>query len=169
MPPALPSVPLIDDDTAAFMQRGVSVIVGSRSSASPAQASLMRAVGCRVSPDRRAVTVLLHAPPCRALLDDIRATGQVAVVFSQPSTHRTLQFKARDARLGEATPQDWALASQYQQAFAREVEPLGISKEFAMAIMGWRPADLMALHFTPVEAYDQTPGPRAGTRLEPAA
>lgn len=169
MPPAVPPFPLIDEDTAAFMQRGVSVIVGSRSSALPAQASLMRAVGCRVAADRRTVTVLLHAPLCRALLDDIRATGLVAVVFSQPTTHRTLQLKASNAHLGEATPQDWALASQYQQAFAREVEPLGFPKDFAMAIMGWRPADLVALHFSPAEAFDQTPGPRAGTRLEPAA
>lgn len=160
---------LLSEETAAFMQRGVSIIAASRSAAPQGQLpqpTLMRALGCRVAPDRRQVTILLNGPQSQALLDDVRATGQLAVVFTQPSTHRAIQLKARDALVVEATPLDWALASQYQQAFAREIDTLGHHMDFAMAVMTWRPAELAAVVFTPAEGYEQTPGPRAGMPLE---
>jgi hypothetical protein len=163
----------IDEDTAAFMQRGVSIIASSRGAdvaeQRHPQPSLMRALGCRVSPDRRQVTILLNAPQSCALLDDIRATGQIAVVFSQPSTHRAVQIKARLAQVVETTPHDWALASQYQQAYAREVEVLGYPMGFAMALMAWRPADLAAVSFIPEQGYEQTPGLHAGAPLSAVA
>lgn len=172
--PLKPSLlpPLIDEDTAIFMQRGVSIIASSchpGAAGQPMQPSLMRALGCRVSADRRLVTILLNGPQSRALLNDIQATGRLAVVFNQPSTHRAVQLKAEHALLIESTPLDWTLASQYQQAYAREIDILGYPMDFAMSLMAWRPADLAAVSFTPTQGYEQTPGVRAGAPLGAAA
>lgn len=168
MPADPPSAdPLIDPATAAFMQAGVSVIAASCSA--DGAPSIMRAVGCRVAEDRRSVTVLLNAPQSQQLIADIGATRRVAVVFSQPTTHRSLQFKADDAEMVPTTPLDWALASQYQQALSRELETIGFPREFTMTFIAWRPGELAAVRFSPAEAWDQTPGPRAGTPLGSAA
>ena len=70
------------------------------------------------------------------MLDDIAANGMIAVVFSQPSTHRTIQLKGTDARRGRghapatapsprATSQHWVdgprLRSATRPEFARAV------------------------------------------------
>lgn len=154
---------LIDDALTAFVQGGVSMIVASRSAAGVP--SVMRAVGCRVSDDRRELTMLMSAAGCGALLDDLRAGAPVATVVTRPSTHAARQFKAPSAVVAPATAVDWALATQWQQLFAREIGPLGFSLEYVMTAFAWRPGDLHRISFQPTEAYDQTPGATAGTAL----
>jgi hypothetical protein len=66
--------------------------------------SVARALGCRVSPDRQHVAVFLLASQSATLLRDLRETGAIAAVFSQPSTHRTIQLKGSDALLGAIEP-----------------------------------------------------------------
>ena len=58
----------------------------------------MRAVGSRISADGREVTVYLRRSQSEQLLGDIAQTGEIAVVFSVPSTHQTLQLKAEAMR-----------------------------------------------------------------------
>src|SRR5688572_7550384 len=88
---------LIGAEQAAFLCGGVGVSAATcRPGALP---NIARATGCRISPDRRVVTLLFAATPGAALLDDIRRTAAIAVVFTQPSTHRTVQLKGNDARI----------------------------------------------------------------------
>ena len=88
----------------ALIERGVSTIVGSASL--DLVPSLMRAVGSAVHEGGASLTVYLARSQASQLLRDIAATGRMAVVFSQPSTHRTLQVKTRQVRLREATEAD---------------------------------------------------------------
>ena len=80
----------------AMIERGVSVIVGSLDA--QLRPSVMRAVGSSVGPGEGEITVYLSRPQSRQLVQDIAATGHIAVVFSEPSTHRTLQLKASRAQ-----------------------------------------------------------------------
>ena len=117
---------MIDQELAAFMTRGVSILAASRG---PENApALARATGCRLSADRSRVTLLLARSQAGALLAAAEATGAIAVVFSQPSTHRTIQLKGADARVSEAAAGDEALAARYADAFAAEVCPLGYTE-----------------------------------------
>ncbi|HYE39987.1 MAG TPA: hypothetical protein VEB23_08655, partial [Ramlibacter sp.] len=77
-------------DLVAMMARGVSVIVGSRDAS--LRPSVMRGVGSRVEDGGRAVTVYLSRPQSRQVIQDLAATGHIAVVFSEPSTHRSVQL-----------------------------------------------------------------------------
>ena len=79
----------------AMVAKGVSAIVASRDAA--LRPSIMRAVGSHISGDGQEVTVYLRRSQSEQLLQDIAHTGEIAVVFSVPSTHQTLQLKARRA------------------------------------------------------------------------
>jgi hypothetical protein len=155
---------LLDDDNAAFIQRGVSIHLASRGSANVP--SIARAVGCKVSADRRRVTLFVPASQAGALLDDIRATGTVAAVFSEPSTHRTIQLKATHAVLAPVAKADLQLIEAYRNAFVADLASWGFAEAAIRTLLACSPADLVAVAFTPTAAFEQTPGPSAGTPLK---
>lgn len=152
----------LDAAHAAFIQGPVSVIVASRDAA--LVPDVVRGCGCRVSRDRRQVTVLVEPGRAGTLLDDITVSGLVAVVFSQPSTHRTIQLKGRDARVAKVTAADRAVAQRHLQEWSADLAQIGYSLEFAAAVHGGGGA-LAAIRFTPTAAFQQTPGPGAGQPL----
>lgn len=154
---------MIDAQRSAFVTGGVSIIAASRGADDwPA---IARAAGCRVSRDGRGITLFVSASQGSALLAAVRSTGAISAVFSQPSTHRTIQLKGNDAVVGALQPGDAQLIERYAEAFAAELSGLGYS-EVGRAVV-WAPLDeLLAVAWTPSSAFDQTPGPRAGTRLE---
>lgn len=152
----------IGPEQAALMARPVSVIVGSRDAQQ--RPHVMRAVGCRLAPDRRRITVLLTRAGSTQVLADLLANGRIAAVFSEPSSHHTLQVKGRDAQVAPCGPEDTALSQRYLLAFADEIGRLGFAAEVAHTMLR-HDDDLVAVHFTPCEAYDQTPGPQAGQPL----
>ena len=158
---------LIGAEQAAFLCGGVGVSAATcRPGALP---NIARAAGCRISSDRRVVTLLFAATPGAAVLDDIRRTGALAVVFTQPSTHRTLQLKGNDARIVPLEAGDLNLIEQYVLAFAADVAPFGFSEAYMRALLACPPDDLVGVQFTIAAAFSQTPGPGAGEALVPGA
>ena len=155
----------LSDAETALMQRGVSILVAA--SNPQRRASVAHAVACRVRqlPTHSEVTVLLRPSQCAALLTDIRRSAQVAVAFCLPSTHKTLQLKARDAQLVPPQPEDRFLVQRSAQAFGDDIALINEPAELGRQIFAGDEGDLVALQFTPLTAFDQTPGPRAGERL----
>ena len=150
----------------AMIARGVSAIVASRDAA--LRPSLMRAVCSTITPDGSEITVFLARSQSRQLLQDLAATGQVAVVFSQPSTHRTVQVKAGSISGRAAGPEDLPALQRYLEAMEYEICSIGHTAPIVRAMLAFELNDLVAISFAPAEAFDQTPGPKAGTAL-PAA
>jgi hypothetical protein len=153
----------IPPDLLAMMERGVSVIVASRDAG--LRPTLMRAMGSRIAAQGREVTVYLARPQSRQLLDDIAANGHVAVVFSSPSTHRAIQLKATRASLRPATADDAPQLARYLASMEHEILQVGFPPEVTRAMLACRLEDVVAVTFEPEQAFDQTPGPRAGTAL----
>lgn len=155
--------PLIGPDEAAFICGGVGMNAAAcRPGALP---NLAKCTGVRVSEDRRMVTILLAATPAAAFLDDIRRTGAIAAVFSQPSTHKTLQLKGNDARIVPTEPGDAAIVERYVDAFVAQVIGYGYPEALIRAFLACSPDDLVGVQFTVSAAYSQTPGPQAGEPL----
>lgn len=150
-------------DLVAMMARGVSVIVGSRDA--QLRPSVMRAVGSQVEAGGQDITVYLNRPQSRQLLQDIAATGHIAVVFSEPSTHRTVQLKATRAAVRQAGAQDEPVLAAYLQSMEHEIRQVGFEPRVTRAFLAHRLEDVVAVRFTPEQAFDQTPGPRAGAPL----
>jgi hypothetical protein len=154
---------VLDEDHAAFIQGGVSVVVATRDA--DFVPDVVRGCGCRVSRDRRSVTVLVESRRIGALVANIEANGMIAVVFSQPSTHRTIQLKGTDARAVRVSPRDSTLVENHLAAWIDELTAIDYRPEFARAVHGDVPDAMVALAFTPTAAFQQTPGPGAGDRL----
>ena len=155
--------PLADEANFALLRTGFMVTVASRDAAHVP--SVTRALGCRVSPDRRRVTVFLLASQSATLLRDLRTTGAIAAVFSQPSTHRTIQLKGSDATPGAVEPGDIALIEANAAAALADLALAGFPESFARTIFAYDAPDVVAVGFTPSTAFVQTPGPQAGRRL----
>lgn len=156
---------LLTEDVARFMQSGISISVASRDVRRVP--SLARAAGCYVSADYQQVTLLLLPSQARQLLADISSSGVIAVVFSSPSTNRTLQVKGGLLALHDASAADREIAAKQREAFANVLIPLGYAHDLAFAVHCRDAKDMTAVTFTPTDLFEQTPGPRAGTRLTP--
>ena len=156
--------PLLDETHSEFIQQRVSINVASCNTARVP--SLARAFGCRVSPDRRQVIIFLSVQRSEQLLKDMRATGAVAAVFTQPTTHQAIQLKGSDAAIMPLGEGDRALMRAYGAGFVEEIRTLGYRDPFASAMMMAVAEEAVGIRFTPTSAFDQTPGPKAGRRLE---
>jgi hypothetical protein len=163
-----PTASPIGPEQADLIGRRVSIIVGSRDAVQ--RPHLMRAVGCMLSDDRRQVTVLINQRAADKVLADLRANGLIAVVFSEPTTHRTLQLKGSDAQVLPCGSEGEAVAERHLRRFVDELADIGVRADVAQTLLA-RDGGLAAIRFTVREAYEQTPGPQAGSALHagPAA
>ena len=156
--------PLIDDELAAFLQSGISMHASAVGQGNVPQVT--RAAGCRIAPDRRTVTVYLVESQGRELLEAVRANGAIAVAFTRPKTHRTVQLKGVDARVIPVRPEDAADVDRQVAVFDAELRAVGFPERFGWTLAGGGPLGLAAVAFTPAQAFLQTPGPSAGTTLK---
>ncbi|MBK6614267.1 hypothetical protein [Ottowia sp.] len=164
-PPADSPTPaaLLRPEHAAWIARGVSTIVASRDALH--HPSLMRAVGADIAGDGGRITVYLNQLTARQVLADLEATGQIAVVFSEPSTNRSLQVKARRVELRPAEARDAAVLQRYLRGMEWQLGQIGFSPVHTRAMLAHRLDDVVAVGFTPEQAFDQTPGRQAGAPL----
>lgn len=157
----------LDAEQAAFVQGPVSINAASRNAAFVPSAA--RGFGCRVDDDGRRLTVFLPCGRCADLLADLRGGGPIAVVFSRPSTHRTLQVKGIRATVAPLARGDRDAMLDYGRSFGGEILMLAWDDTFATAMTTGVGEDAVAAVFVPAALYDQTPGPGAGRLLESAS
>ena len=163
--PVEPNAPsLLSPEHLAMMEGGASVIVSSCDA--ELVPSVMRAVGSQVSAQGRLVTVYLCRSQSDQLLRDVARSGRLAAVFSQPSSHRTVQLKTRGARLREAREDDAPVLQHYLKGMERELTLIGFGPVYARAMLAHNLDDVVAIEFEPDQAFDQTPGPKAGRAIE---
>jgi len=154
---------LIDRDVLAFLEgRRVAVSIASRSE--QFMPSVTRALGYRISADGSQVAVFVPRQSERVLAD-LRATAQAAVVFTEPSTHRSMQVKGSDARITPLEEGDWPAVSAHADDLVAEICPLGYTEALVRKMTECTPQQIVAVRFTPSAAFGQTPGPRAGAAI----
>lgn len=154
---------VLTEEIAGFCQSGVSIVVAA--AARERMPVSARAVSCRVEPDGR-VRLLLHAKASRPLIAEIAAGAAIAATFSRPRDHRSIQLKAAAARCEPAGPADLATVEPQAAGFGRELLNAGYAPAFVATFCAADAGDLVAVGFMPEAAFVQTPGPRAGSRLE---
>ncbi len=153
----------LDPDHLRFMTDGVSI--NTASSGAHGLPSQCRAFGCRVDDAGRRIRVFLSGAQAADLLRDVGQSRALAVVFSDPPTHRTIQLKGRDARVEPLSPGDPGVVAAYRTAFVACLRPLGFTEPMVRALLDCPDADLVAVAFTPEAAFNQTPGAQAGAPL----
>jgi hypothetical protein len=155
--------PILDESHSAFVQGPVTIGIGSRNAAN--LPSLTRSIGCRVSEDRRRVTVFVMAGRAAALLRDLRAGGPIAAVFTRPSTHETIQLKGAGVTVAPLSEGDMLVVQAAREAITTELGCIGHNSRFVAAALFADPGQMAAVTFTPGAAFMQTPGPGAGRPL----
>lgn len=161
---AVESPVALDDSQSAFINGPVSISVASRDS--NLVPSLARAYGCRLNGGRREVTIFLPIARSTTVVGDLRAGAPVSVVFSRPSTHRTLQLKAPRAQVAPLAMGDREILLSYAECFGGEIRSLGYPETFVRAMVAPAAEDAVAVTFSPEAVFEQTPGPGAGRRLD---
>jgi hypothetical protein len=160
--PASPLTPEIQ----AFLERGASVMLGTRDSALVPE--LIRAWGPRVSQDRKSVSVCIAQTVGAKTLDNLRDNGRLAVTFALPADSNAIQVWGRCLGTGQAQRQDLAAVEAHRDAFARVNEGLGVPKVFCDALwqreLAGSPA-MVRIRFAAEQIFNQTPGPGAGSPL----
>jgi len=147
---------------AAFILGGVSIVAASRTACN--RPTIARAAGCKLVDEL--FTVFVSRAQGIEFLDSVRQSGSLSVVFSQPSTHRTIQLKGSGALVGPLAAGDADLLGRYVEAFIAELASLGHPADMVRAVVAARPDECLAVSFLPTQAFDQTPGPRAGAALD---
>ena len=135
----------LPEEFVALIAKGVSCIVGSRDA--QLRPSLMRAVGSRI--DGGGITVFVARSHSRQLLQDIAATGHVAAVFSEPTTHRTVQLKATRAQMRNATAADQPDLARCMDCLEKELQAIGYASGLAGNLLAHRLEDIVAVTFEP--------------------
>jgi len=167
--PDQPSPLVLPEDTARFLQSGLSIILASADG--DGNPSLGRALACRVTAQAGAagsmVELFLVSQKALELLDDLRRPAPIAVAFTQPSTHRTLQIKSPRAELTSVQADDLDWIDRSQRDFIADVNRImgGDQAALIRAALGAAQDVDVRLVVWPTAWFEQTPGPRAGQIL----
>jgi hypothetical protein len=155
---------VLTEDMAAFCQSGVGIAVASRDG--EGWPVLSRGRGCRIDADGR-VRVILRSGSAAAVVEAIAAGRPVAATFSQPGSHRSIQLKAASGEVRPAEPADGAAADAQSAVFRDLLMAAAYPDVFATTYCSAGGQPLAVIEFTPAAAFVQTPGPGAGSRLDP--
>ena len=154
----------LTQDLVDYLSAGLAHQVGA--CGPDGQPHVVRALGLVEEDDGR-LSVLMSALASPELLQAVRATRQAAVVLCQPTNLRTIQVKGSDAEVHVAeTPAYRRLLEARGAAFWADIERLGFSR---LTLSSWYEVPegaLVRIVFTPYAAWNQTPGPGAGTPME---
>jgi hypothetical protein len=152
----------LSDEIVAFIESGLSIVVGV---VGPGGRALTgRALAARVTRDGT-IRLIYAEEGNAAITATAQSGGPIAVTFSAPLSHRTVQIKGFSSRSEELQPEDEASARQQTDAFAAILGAVGHSPAFVQAFSDYRSSALWVLSFPAQEAFEQTPGPGAGRSL----
>jgi hypothetical protein len=142
------------------IEPGVSVIVGSVDPAG--NPSCCRAVGLRSDDELASVTVFVPIATSKETIANVAATRRLAVVTTHPISHCATQLKGvvDHTRLARDDEQSFVVA--HLGGFGGVLNTIGYPLRVTRSVVHW-PA--FALEMRVEEIYEQSPGPKAGTRL----
>jgi hypothetical protein len=154
---------MLSEANALFVKRFTSMSLGARDAQN--RPVVGRALGCCVSADRRRLTIFLSASRAAQLLECLRNNGAIALAVTRPTTHETLQFKGSVLDIRPLSAEERTEMEEYRESFIQELAAIGYNRQMASGVVAG-PEDALAVVFEPVAIFNQTPGPKAGTKLE---
>ncbi len=151
---------MIDAPLALFLQQGLAINIGTRNAQLEPNAAYAPAV--HVEADGGHLVVYVPVVGAAAVLADLEANGQAALVFARPQDDRACQVKGEFVSVREATSEDQPLVEAQWSGFMRQMEIIGSPGESTRTWIIW-PAVAIRLRVTAL--FSQTPGPDAGAPL----
>jgi hypothetical protein len=154
---------IVPEELAEFISRAPWLDLTSRDAR--LRTTIRRCFGAVVADDRERITTFVPVVRAEKLRQDLLDNGRVSfIVAKSTENHRTHQLKGRFLEWRAATPDEEAIAQAGCAKVAQELEALGMSPKIFDTLIA---LPCVAVAFRVEEIFDQTPGPRAGTRLHP--
>ena len=142
------------------VESGVSVIVGSVDAAG--NPACCRAVGLRSDDGLATVTVFVPVATSTETIANVASTKRLAVVTTHPISHCATQLKGIVERTRPARDDEESFVVEHLGGFGGVLNTIGYPLRTTRSITHW-PA--FAIEMRVDEIYEQSPGPKAGTRL----
>lgn len=153
---------VLTGELVAFCESGVSVVLGV--STVSGQPLVGLGLACHVTSGGK-MRVFLREPANVPLLAAVAGGSAVALTFSEPRTHRSIQVKADRARRVELEDDDLERVARQVEYFESELVFINYTPRFAAYYCAYRDEEVVALELSPRQAFVQTPGPGAGEQL----
>jgi hypothetical protein len=148
-------------DLVEFFESGVSILVGTRDAG--LRPSCARAMGAAVHESKRTVTIHLPEAVSARTVENLRDNGRIAVTFSRPLTHYSIQIKGTCTGVRPSGDDDRAVQQRYRAAYFEQLHAVGLPRAVSGRIVFW---PSIAIDLEVHGIFVQTPGPTAGRRLE---
>ncbi|HYS11757.1 MAG TPA: hypothetical protein VEN28_00485 [Burkholderiaceae bacterium] len=156
---------VLDAEHVAFMSGdAISSAVAGRDASN--QPSVAKALAVRVRSDRGTVEVFVDTERSGELLRDLRAGYPIALVCSEPRSHRTIQVKGQRTDIEPLAPGDEQFVGAKVDALVAHIAQLGYAEDGLRAYFAFTPSALTRIIFAASAAFLQTPGPGAGAPLK---
>lgn len=150
------SAPLV-----SFLQQGVSIHMGTRNAR--LEPNGVRVIAVIVDDDREHLVAYLPVTDAAPVLADLEDNGQAALAFARPADDRACQIKGERVSVRDAAPSERALVQQQWAGLVEQLQMVGIPP---LATQGWSTWPCVAVRLRVTAAFDQTPGPGAGSALD---
>lgn len=149
-------------ELADFCESGVSVVLAVSTISGQPIAGL--ALACRITSEGT-MKIFLREPANVPLLAALAGGSVIALTFTEPRTHRSIQVKADRARRVELESGDIERVARQVAFFESELVFVNYTPRFAAYYCAYRDEEVVALELSPRHAFVQTPGPGAGEQL----
>lgn len=125
----------------------------------------VRVIAVKVEPDREHLVAYVASVDAALTLADLEANGQAALAFARPADDRACQIKGQCVSVRDAEPSELEMVQQQWKGLLAQLEMVGIPP---VATQAWSTWPCVAVRLRVTAAFDQTPGPGAGSALEMA-
>lgn len=151
---------VLDEAVLGVLGSGVALTVGT---ASPdLQPEVCRGWGPRWHAGSGILEVLIPLPAGQRALANLRDAPKIAFTFTVPTDYTAFQLKGYVLEQRDPGADDWRRARAHFDAFLTQVPRVGLDPA---AYAAWFPAHGKLIAARIVQAFDQAPGPRAGSAL----
>ncbi len=151
---------MLSKELSGFLEEGLGSHLASRNERLEPNAARVSALA--VEGDGLHVVAFVPDAGAEAVLPDLRANGQVAVVCARPPDERGCQLKGTFVEARPARDDERAFVTDQWERFRDRLELIGLPR---VATDGWTAWPCTAIRIRVQAVFDQTPGPGAGAPL----
>jgi hypothetical protein len=144
----------------ACLATGTSVFVGTI--AATGAPTCCRAIAVRSDDQLATATIYVPIATSRDTLANLATTHRLAVVVTKPVEHMSVQLKGRSSTARLARADEEPFVRTRLDGLADVLDAIGVPRRVTRSFAHW-PA--FAIEMQVEEIFEQTPGPKAGTRL----
>src|SRR5215470_17002803 len=123
----------------------ISSAISSRDASN--QPSVTKCLAVRARGDQGTVEVFVDADRSVEVLRDLRAGSPIALVCSEPMSHRTIQVKGTRAEIGPVAPDDQKYVAAKVDAIVAHIAPLGYPEDSLRVYFSFTPDMLTRIVF----------------------